>query len=221
MHAGIRRAAMWDALGRRLLQAHKPGWALPCYRKALLLDSGNVRIWRRRAAAAVRCGLLEEAAACYRALCRLQPESAREHFNLAGIYDAVGAPRAGIEICRRALELQPQEAFLHRQMGRLLLRAGSVPEALRSLQRAAELGPTHYDTQYYVGLALRRAGRMTEAREALRQALSLRPNDPKLYYALGLCCEPTPSSPDSARLLLDGLAAEQLAAGLEPATRIC
>jgi Flp pilus assembly protein TadD len=101
-------------------------------------------------------------------------------------------------------------------MGRLLLRVGSIPEALRSLQRAAQLSPRHYDTQYYVGLALRRAGRLAEAREALRHALSLRPEDPKLYYALGLCCEAEAHEPECARLLLQGLAAEQLSAGLEP-----
>ena len=101
-------------------------------------------------------------------------------------------------------------------MGRLLLRIGSVPDALRSLQRAAELSPRHYDTHYYVGLALRHAGRMSEARQALRNALSLRPEDPKLYYALGLCCESDADGPEPARLLLEGLTAEQLAAGLEP-----
>jgi Flp pilus assembly protein TadD len=128
----------------------------------------------------------------------------------------MGAPHAGIAICQHALERDPDSPCLHRQMGRLLLRIGSVPDALRSLQRAAELSPRHYDTHYYVGLALRRAGRMSEARQALRNALSLRPEDPKLYYALGLCCESDADGPEPARLLLEGLAAEQLAAGLEP-----
>jgi Flp pilus assembly protein TadD len=175
----------------------------------------DVRVWRHRAAGAVRAGRLDEAAACYRALCRLQPGNTRAQSRLAAVYDSVGAPHAGITICQRALEQDPDAACLHRQMGRLLLRVGSVPDALRSLQRAAQLSPRHCDTQYYVGLALRRAGQMTEAREALRHALSLRPEDPKLYYALGLCCEAEDHEPECARLLLQGLAAEQLSAGIE------
>ena len=210
-----RRATIWHECGRALVRWGHPRLSLSLYRRAAALDPQNPRIWLHRAAAAVRAGDLQDAGLCYRALVRLDPENPRAYCRLAALYDVLGAPHAGLEICRAGLARVREAACLHRQVGRLLFNTGSVPEALRSLQRAAELSPAHGDTQYYVGLALRQMGRMEEARQALRRALDLRPDDPKLYYALGLCCTHSPQGEPPVSLLLQGLAAEQLAAGLE------
>jgi tetratricopeptide (TPR) repeat protein len=212
------RAGLWDSWGRRLVRRRLPRLSLCFYRRATALDGENARIWRHQAAAAMRAGDLHQAARCYRRLARLDADNPRAHCRLAAIYEVVGAPDAGAEVCRSALARMPHASCLHRNYGRLLFYTGGVHSALRALQRAAELSPEHGDTHYFIGLMLRRMGRDGEARRALRRALALRPDDPKLYYALGLCCGPDDSADKSVPLLLEGLAAEELAAGLEPPT---
>jgi len=210
------RAQIWDAVGRALVRRGRASWALFFYRRATILDSLNSKLWYHRGAAAMRAARLEEAASCYRVLLRLKRDHPRSFLRLAGIYDLIGAPQAGLEVCRRGIEQWPLSACFYRLMGRLLLRTGAVTEALRALQKALELAPRHNDTRYYLGLMLSYAGRAAEAREALRHALSLRPDDPKLYYALGLCCRNGKQDPEQVQYLLEGLSAEQLAAGLAP-----
>jgi len=211
-----RRADLWCSCARRLVRRGRPHWALPLYRRACALAPANVRLWRWRAAAAVRSAQLEDAGLCYRTIARLDPGSPRAHARLAALYEILGAPEAARRVCLDALRSLPDAPCLHRQLGRCLLSSGSVPDALRALRRAAELDPFHCDTQYYVALALRRANRTDDARRALRRALALRPDDPKLYYALGLCCSPDQPDPDALGLLLEGLALEELAAKFEP-----
>jgi Flp pilus assembly protein TadD len=212
------RAAFFDRGGRYFVRRGAHRWALELYRRATVLDGGNRRIWYHRAAAAVRGSNLEEAALCYRVLARLDPHNPRAHCRLAGVYELVGAPRAALDVCRRALEGAPDSPSLHRQLGRLLFNTGAVHSALRSLQRAADLSPSHCDTHYCIGLAMRQAGKLPEARSALRRALALRSDDPKLYYALGLCCPPDGDVDQPVALLLRGLAQERLDAGLDPPT---
>lgn len=210
------RAALFDRGGRYFVRRGAHRWALWLYRRASQLQGDNGRIWHHRAAAAVRGGDLEEAALCYRVLARLDPHNPRAHCRLAGIYELVGAPRAALDVCRRALDRAPDSPCLHRQLGRLLFNTGAVHSALRSLQRAADLSPGHCDTHYCIGLAMRQAGKLPEARSALRRALALRSDDPKLYYALGLCCSPNGDVQEPVALLLRGLAQERLDAGLDP-----
>ena len=213
-----RRAALFDRAGRHFVRRGAHRWALWLYRKACHLHDGDSRVWYHRAAAAVRGGDLEEAALCYRVLARLDPHNPRAQCRLAGIYELVGAPRAALDVCRRALARDPDSPCLHRQLGRLLFNTGAVHSALRSLQKAADLSPSHCDTHYCIGLAMRQAGKMPEARSALRRALALRSDDPKLYYALGLCCSPNGDVQEPVALLLRGLAQERLDAGLDPPT---
>jgi Flp pilus assembly protein TadD len=180
------------------------------------LDARSLRVWRHRAAAAVRVGRVEEACLCYRVMLRLDTTNPRAYLRAAACYIALGSSGAALKVCRDAITRFPDEPSLHRQLGQVLFSRGEVHTALRALSRAAELGPRHCDTQYFVGLALRHVGRRREAREVLRHAVSLRPDDPKLYYALGLCCEPEADGENPVSLLLSGLAAEQLATESAP-----
>jgi tetratricopeptide (TPR) repeat protein len=133
MLAAEGRAGAWDSLGRRFLRWRKPKWAVHCCRRATALASGNMRHWRRRAAAAMRSGDLAEAALCYRALVRLEPEGPRPYARLAQVYEQMGARRAALEVCCQGLRHHPEARVLHRCLAGLLLASDSAPAVVASL----------------------------------------------------------------------------------------
>ena len=206
------RAQRWDRWARLLIRRGRPRWGLWMSRRATALDGRNCRLWRQRAAAAMRAGALEEGATCYRALLRLEPDNPRAYWRLAMMYELLGAGGAALEVCRQGLRRLPQAGCLRWQHAHLLLNSGSVQEVLTGFEQVAALHPSRCDTQRYLTMALRQAGRVDEVRRCLRKALARRPDDPNLYFALGLCSK-TAEMQESVGLLLEGLAAEAACGG--------
>ncbi|WP_248341115.1 tetratricopeptide repeat protein [Anaeromyxobacter paludicola] len=97
-------------LGKALVEAGRPGDALPEYAAALRLDPGSPDLRNDLGVALLQLGRYDEAIAQLRLAVQLAPDYADAHTNLGMAYARKGLLREATEEMRRGMQLQPGAA---------------------------------------------------------------------------------------------------------------
>ena len=146
--------------------------------------------------AALRRGLLEDAAAWLGRAVDLQPESVEALNNLGVALRELARPEEAVAVLRRAVVLRPGFAGAWNNLGIALGEQGLREQGLDCVRKAIALQPTLAEAHVTLGVALLQERRLGEAEAQLRQATALAPEHPLANFNL------------AAVLLTQGLLAE-------------
>ena len=164
-----RKMAAEDAVGCETLIAREPDYA------ALRNDA---------AALYMELGQPDRALPHVRAVVRLQPRSARAHYNVAVALDAMGRSPEAVSAYEAAIGLDAGYSQAHNNLGSLLFAAHRGDEARAHFERAVAADPANAEAQNNLGAALLGAGLGPAARAALERAVALRPDYPEAHFNL-------------------------------------
>ena len=164
-----RKMATEDAIGCEVLIAREPEYA------ALRNDA---------AALYMELGQPEQALTHFRAVERMQPASARAHYNVAVALEAVGRGEEALRGDEAAVRLDPGYAAAHNNLGSLLLRGRRLDAARAEFERAVAADPANTEAQNNLGAALLASGSGPTARAALDRAIALRPDYAEAHFNL-------------------------------------
>lgn len=119
----------------------------------------------------------------------LQPNNARDLYNLGLTYEGLGRANEAIELYKQAIDSEPKGAANDAQpfydLGSLLVRQNRTEEALPLLETAAELEPRNPGILERLAKAEGQLGQLEASREHLELAVSLRPKVSSLHFELG------------------------------------
>lgn len=102
-------------------------------------------------------------------------------YNMAQVYNQIGAFDLAIEQYSAAIELDPNYSEYYNDRGNLLLKLGRFEEADRDYHRAIALGPPYFEVWSNLGQCYRMLGRMEEALAAYDRSLDLNPDQPMAW----------------------------------------
>ena len=123
-----------------------------------------------------RQGRLEEAAAEFQAVVRLDPGFADGHFNLGSVRLAQGRMEQAASHYRETLSLEPDHAPAHTNLGHALRDLGRLDEAVPHHREALRLGPGSAEAHNNLGSALAVSGLLDEAMDHFQRALRIQPD---------------------------------------------
>ena len=164
-----RKMAVEDAIGCEILIGREPDYA------ALRNDA---------AALYMELGQADRALTHFRAVERIQPRSARAHYNVAVALDAIGRTADAARAYEAAIGLDPGYSSAHNNLGSLLLAERRTGEARGHFEKAVASNPSNAEAQNNLGAALLASGARPQARAALERALALRPIYPEAHFNL-------------------------------------
>lgn len=165
---------------------------------------------RRRAAAALEAGRLDEARALYEGVLVQDPLDADTCAMLGAIHGAQGRIGEAIQLCRRAVSVNPDHVAAHYNLGQAYRRVDNPREALASFRRVVSLQPGYAEAWDNLGYQLQEQGDSEGAIAAYREALRLRPDLSGTRYLLAALAgtdTPRQAPADYVRGLFDGYAA--------------
>ena len=164
-----RKMAAEDAIGCEVLIAREPDYpALRDDAAALYMELGEP----------------EQALTHFRAVERMQPASARAHYNVAVALEALGRGDAAMRGYEAAIRLEPGYSSAHNNLGSLLLTARRLDEARAEFERAVAADPANTEAHNNLGAVLLASGSRPAARAALDRAIALRPEYAEAHFNL-------------------------------------
>jgi len=173
-------------LGKALEERGRPGEALRCYAKALLLKPDYHAAHVAMGDAMVRVGRFAAAERHYRRAIEVRPSMAQAHNGLGRALAGLGRLDEAIASHREAVRLMPKSAEMYNNLGAAQLERGLTEAAVKSLGEAVRLDPDLAGAHVNHGRALLQKGRPMAAAVSLRRALELDPRLPGVEYRLGL-----------------------------------
>ena len=204
-----RHAEALHLLGYLWFQKGDPIRALDLIGRAIALQPANPGYRYNRALILKETGRLEDAAADFREVARLQPADVDAWCDLGEALLALGRPEEALAAWDRAVALRPSPD-LHANRGVALRQSGRLDEALAAQDRALALNSADAETWSNRGNVLKDLGRLEEALASIDRALSLNPR------MSGALVNRANVLRDLARLA-DALAGYDQAIALEPA----
>ena len=126
------------------------------------------------------------AAACYRRLLELKPDSAPAHNALGDVLQEQGKLDEAIACYQRSVQLQPDFADAHGNLGKVFLDQKKFDQAAAWYRQASQLKPDSAEVCCSLGNALMGQGKLEEAAGCYRRALELKPDFAGAHYNLGL-----------------------------------
>ena len=112
----------------------------------------------------------------WEATARQEPNAAKPHKILAGLYQIGGPNKRAMEQIREWVRLAPKDEMAHNNLGLCLMMERKYTEAMEEFQKALACKPSEAQTYYNMGSLLAATGRKDEAEAAFRKALQLRPD---------------------------------------------
>jgi len=162
-------------LGYLWFQKGDAARALDLIARAVVLQPANPGYRYNRALILQQTGRLDDAAADFREVARLQPGDAGAWEGLGEVLLALGRAEAALAAYDRAIALNPA-AELHSARGVALRQLGRLDEALAAQDRATTLKPGLAEGWSNRGNVLKDLGRLEEALASLDRALALAPD---------------------------------------------
>ncbi len=93
-------------------------------------------------------GMLDEAAASYRAAIKLNPGDAKALSAMGCLFDAKGEnPDIAITFCRHSVKISPENGLFRQRLAKLYLKENLLDEARKEFEEASRLG---VDSAYYI-----------------------------------------------------------------------
>jgi tetratricopeptide (TPR) repeat protein len=172
--ADPRHAEALHLLGYLWFQKGDAARALDLIGRAVALQPANPGYRYNRALILKETGRLEDAAADFREVARLQPADADAWSDLGEALLALGRPNEALAAWDRALALRPTPD-LHANRGVALRQLGRLGEALAAQDRALALNPADAEAWSNRGNVLKDLGRLDEALASFDRALGVRP----------------------------------------------
>jgi tetratricopeptide (TPR) repeat protein len=145
------------------------------YERALAIDPRDPRPIERLAAVLVRQGQLQRAAAMYARLVQRNPRDADAIFALARLDGALGRPREGFEIARRASSIRELTAEEWTLIALLASQSDQLEEASAAAGRARALGGDTAQTMFVMAYIEFRRSHFDNAESILDQLLARAP----------------------------------------------
>jgi tetratricopeptide (TPR) repeat protein len=139
----------------------------------------------KEATDAQRSGRLEEAAAAYAEVIKLQPDLAEVYVNFGLVRHEQKKYEEAIGLFEKAISLKPSLAGAHLFLGIDQYSLGRFEPALRSLEEAARMAPDNPQSLMWLGVAALAAGRTADAAKHLDRAAALAPNEIDILYHRG------------------------------------
>lgn len=139
--------------------------SISAFRRAVSIQSSNIRARFFLATALERVGNYHDAMIEYRAILRLDPMSAEGNLGLGVLLLKVDgdASAEGLNVLQRAVTLNDQLYEGQITLGKVLVRLNRAADAIEHLKKAAELAPNNPEPHYQLSIAYRKLSKRTEA----------------------------------------------------------
>jgi Flp pilus assembly protein TadD len=165
-----------DAQGQYMLglsawKSGDRGQAEQALRRAVELDSGNVKIQTNLGRVLLEQGRAEAALQHAEKAVELSPESHEVWRVLGNVRSELGSSEEAIDAYRQAIVRNPKDAWSMNNYGLVLIKMGRYEEALLPLARAVEINPRSPLFQNNLGVAFERSGYLGGARNAFNAAV--------------------------------------------------
>jgi tetratricopeptide (TPR) repeat protein len=165
-----RKAAADDAIG---------------YEMMLRRDPLNVAYQNDAALLYLELGQAARAAAHFRTVAELQPQSATAFFNLGTALLGAGRFDDAVWTLRRAIAIDPDHVQALNNIGNALVAQGAFDEAIDQYRRALALDPRMSVLHNNLGRALALSGKSGDAQAHFRRAAALDPRYAEPHYNIG------------------------------------
>jgi protein O-GlcNAc transferase len=178
--------AGWMQLGVLLDGARRFAEAAECFTRASELAPHDPAARYNLARARQAAGLLEAAAADYRAVLVLDPAYVDALNNLGIVLAELGDNAGAIDVYRRALALRPAAIGTRINLGTALRRGGRLDEAIDTFREALKLAPHSAEAEFGLGTALSDQRDTVSAIECFTRVLARNPDHHGALVGLGL-----------------------------------
>lgn len=141
--------------------------------------------WETLAALCLQLDMVDRLTEACTQMVRLQPQTARVHFNLALALYKSGKKHAAINSYRNALQLDPHDAEVHYNLGLICHEVGETGDAIFHYRNALHIRPDWPEAQNNLAQALKDTGDYQTAINLLRNAVKVHPERIRLLHTLG------------------------------------
>lgn len=132
-----------------------------------------------------RQGRLDEAAQCYEAALRLQPDFAEARYNLGMLWRDFGRVDLALKCLETTVALRPDVPLVHFECANLLVLNQQFDNAIGHYQQALALAPDFAPAAFNLANIFLEQSRWQEAELLLQQVLQRSPQDPDALVNLG------------------------------------
>jgi len=162
-------------LGELTILAGQPERAVEIFRHAVqAMPSGAT--WGGLGEAFFAVDAIDSAAVALRRAVELDPDNARNRFNLANALELTGDTEGAGEQFRRYLEQRPDDPVAHFNYGVHLEHQGQLDEAIAEIEAAARLDPRYVQARVVLAQLYEGQGRIEEALALLDELARLDPS---------------------------------------------
>lgn len=178
-------ALVWFNLGNALREQNRLEDALPCYRKAVEIDTQLPEVHNNLGSALHGLHRFGEAEVEYRACIAMAPDYLPARYNLASVVIDAGRSRDAEALCRELTRRHPDAARAYIFLAVALGQQGRLYEALACRRHALELAPQDPGiVESYAG-SLAAAGDFSRALHYYGRTLALSPDSTSAHQSLG------------------------------------
>jgi len=133
----------------------------------------------------MRAGHLDEAAAAFAKVVKLDPTFAQAYFNLALARIQQGRTEESVTLLEKSIKLKPTLRGAHLFLGMAQCRMGIYDSAESALKTELKVDPANSDAWMWLGIAQTAQGNPLAAAASLDKAAALKPNDVDILYHQG------------------------------------
>jgi Flp pilus assembly protein TadD len=169
----------WYSLGRLRYTEQRFGDALDCFKRAIALAPGSVKVENNLGLAYEGLNRTDDAVIAYRQAIAWQDagplEKASEQplLNLAIVLRHEGKLEEAQSLLLRAVRIAPNDSRIHEQLGQLYAQQANYAEAAKYLETATRLDPEKSNLHFLLGQAYQHLGRRLEAKTEFDAAARL------------------------------------------------
>lgn len=146
--------------------------------------SDSVQVLAARAEQLEAQGEWQQAAAVYRSILKIRPDSLAALNRLGALYVHHHEYQQGVEYYQRALKVSPEGYATNLNLGIAYIKMSDFPLAVVPLGRAAKAQPFSFRAHELLGVALVGAGNYARAIPVLERAREIQPHDVNAEYLL-------------------------------------